>query len=235
MTRLAIAILTLSALTGCASMSGARIQTITVQTVQDHKEVTEAGCILSNGVGRWFITTPGKITINKNIDDLTVECSKEDVGTGSEVIASSANGGMWGNVLLGGPIGYVVDRKSGAGYDYPQTVVVSLKKAAPVAKPVEKAKTKAEDAASPPAADEPVDISHAAPAEESPVQQQPAPVTTPQAPTAEPTIPPAAGQTARPQSIPASKPAVQQVAPMNDWQTPTDAPSATATPYIPSY
>lgn len=235
MTRLAIAILMLSTLTGCASMSGARTQTITVQTVQDHKEVTEAGCILANGVGRWFITTPGKITINKNIDDLTVECSKEDVGTGSETIASTANGGMWGNVLLGGPIGYVVDRKSGAGYDYPQTIVVSLKKAVPVTAPVKKAAIKAEDAASPPAADEPVDTWHAAPAEEPPVQQQPAPVAPPQAPTAEPTPPPATGQTARPQSTPASKPAVQQVAPMNDWQAPTAAPNATATPYIPNY
>ncbi len=130
MTRLVIAILILSALTGCASLSGPAIQTVNVQTVQDHKEVEDAGCILANGNGRWFITTPGKISINKNVDDLTVECSKEGVGTGSETITSKANAGLWGNLVVGGPVGYLVDRKSGAGYDYPQTIVVVLKSAA---------------------------------------------------------------------------------------------------------
>lgn len=233
MTRLAIAILTLTALTGCASMSGARTQTIAVQTVQDHKEVTEAGCILSNGVGRWFITTPGKITISKNIDDLTVECSKEDVGVGSETIASSANGGMWGNVLLGGPIGYVVDRKSGAGYDYPQTIVVSLKKAEPAELPVVKAEptaaeTQAEDGISAPAEQTQIDTWQDPPAEEPLVKHTPAP-----AKAAEPATAANTGQT--PAAPASAQQTPQQPALLNDWQTPTTPSSGTATPYITNY
>lgn len=231
MTRLAIAILMLSALTGCASMSGARTQTVAVQTVQDHKEVTEAGCILANGVGRWFVTTPGKITINKDIDDLTVECSKEDVGTGSETITSRANGGMWGNVLLGGPIGYVVDRKSGAGYDYPQTIVVSLKKVTPAAPPAANAEIKAEDGGNTASTNEPADTWQAPPTDEPLVKQEPVPTKSPQPPSAEPAV--ASRQTP---AAPAVKPlAPQQAAPQNDWQPPTAESSGTATPYISNY
>ncbi|HEX5364560.1 MAG TPA: hypothetical protein VFW59_09865 [Gallionella sp.] len=211
----------LSALTGCASMSGARTQTIAVQTVQDHKEVTAAGCILANGVGRWFITTPGQIIINKNIDDLTVECSKEDVGSGSETIASKANGGMWGNVLLGGPIGYVVDRKSGAGYDYPQTIVVELKKIEKAEERDGTTETKTDDGWSPPAAIEQPAAGEQTAAPE--VRQDP-PTQAPPAEERHTQAPPAKNKLVE-----------QKTAPANDWQPPPTEAAGTATPYISNY
>jgi hypothetical protein len=33
----------------------------------------------------------------------------------------------WGNILLGGGIGYIVDRNTGAGFDYPPTIIVALR------------------------------------------------------------------------------------------------------------
>lgn len=242
MTRLAIALLMLSALTGCASMSGPKTQTIAVQTIQDHKEVEDAGCVIANGVGRWFVTTPGKITINKNVDDLTVECSKEDVGAGSETIVSKANAGLWGNILVGGPIGYVVDRKSGAGYDYPQTIIVVLKKENPFEEPAlkeagtEKAMTNVEERRTPSAGDEQpaVKAEAAAPAawQDSPVQSSPTQTPSVQVPPAQSSPTLAAPTQALPTSKPAIKPEPTQ---SNDWPLQNTESSGTATPYISNY
>ena len=59
--------------------------------------------------------------IKKDYDDLVVECEKD----GQKAIsnhASSANGAMWGNILLGGGIGALVDSGRGAGFDYPTNI-----------------------------------------------------------------------------------------------------------------
>ena len=34
----------------------------------------------------------------------------------------------WGNVILGGGVGYIIDRKSGAAFIYPRQVTVDLQK-----------------------------------------------------------------------------------------------------------
>lgn len=108
------------------------MQPVSVQTIQDNIEITGAGCTLTNDNGRWFVTSPGSVTILKSTADLAVECSKANAGTGHETVVSRANGGVWGNILLGGPIGYVMDRTSGAGFDYPSIITVTLRKAGEV-------------------------------------------------------------------------------------------------------
>lgn len=117
-----------SVATGCASVTGSKMQPLSVQTVQDNKEVAGIGCTLTNDAGKWFVTTPGSVTVQKSTGDLAVDCGKDGAVAGHEVAVSKANGGAWGNILLGGPIGYVVDRTSGAGFDYPQTITVVLRK-----------------------------------------------------------------------------------------------------------
>ena len=47
---------------------------------------------------------------------------------GHETIVSKSNGAVWGNIILGGGIGYVVDRNTGAGFDYPNSITVMLRK-----------------------------------------------------------------------------------------------------------
>ena len=46
------------------------------------------------------------------------------VGVGTFV--SKSNGGIWGNLLLGGPIGAAIDAGSGAGFDYPASMTVIM-------------------------------------------------------------------------------------------------------------
>jgi hypothetical protein len=102
------------------------MQPVSVQTVQDGKEVSGAACTLTNDVGKWFVTSPGSVTINKSTGDLTVECKKEGNLAGHEMVVSKANGSVWGNIIVGGGIGYIVDRNTGAGFDYPNSITVFL-------------------------------------------------------------------------------------------------------------
>lgn len=117
----------LVALTGCASVSGEKMQPITVQTIQDNKEIAGIGCTLTNDAGTWFLTTPSSVTVHKSTGDMSVDCKRDNI-TGRQTLVSKSNGAVWGNILLGGGIGYIVDRNTGAGFDYPATVTINLRK-----------------------------------------------------------------------------------------------------------
>ncbi|WP_195763901.1 hypothetical protein [Pseudoduganella rivuli] len=114
------------ALTGCASITGEKIQPLSVITVLDNKEVAGIGCTLSNDAGSWFLTSPASVTVHKSTGDLAIDCKKEGLA-GNATVVSKANGGAWGNILAGGVIGYVVDRQTGAGFNYPSNVTIMLR------------------------------------------------------------------------------------------------------------
>ena len=127
----------LFALGGCATLTGNTEQMVLVQTIQDNRELNGAGCILSNDVGKWFVTTPGRITIRKSQEALTVDCRKP----GSPAIATDdhidpkLNGSIWGNVILTLGVGYFVDRNTGAGFDYPSILTIVMQDPARLAPP----------------------------------------------------------------------------------------------------
>lgn len=128
-------------LPGCASVSGERMQPITVQTIHENTEVAGIGCTLTNDAGSWFVTTPASVAVHKSTGDMAINCKKEAL-VGSQTLVSKANGSVWGNILVGGGIGYIVDRNTGAGFDYPGTVTVMMRRlgdgpapAGPVAPP----------------------------------------------------------------------------------------------------
>lgn len=120
---------TLLVLTGCASVTGSKLQPLSVQTIQDGKEVAGVGCTLTNDAGKWFVTTPGSVTVQKSTGDMAVDCAKDEL-RGRENLVSKSNGAVWGNIILGGGIGYIIDRNTGAGFDYPNTVTVVLNRMA---------------------------------------------------------------------------------------------------------
>lgn len=119
----------LLSLTGCASITGSKLQPVSVQTVLEGKEVSGVPCTLTNDAGKWFVTTPGSVTVQKSTGDMAVHCVKEDLA-GSENLVSKSNGSVWGNIIAGGGIGYIIDRNTGAGFDYPNAITVVLNKVA---------------------------------------------------------------------------------------------------------
>ncbi|MDB5989877.1 MAG: hypothetical protein JWQ10_1280 [Herbaspirillum sp.] len=112
-------------LSGCASITGSSTQPISVQTKQGSSNVLGVSCTLTNDAGKWFVKTPGSVTVKKSTGDLTVECANNDA-SGRDHVGSTANVNVWGNLLVGGLVGYAVDRYSGAGFDYPKLVTIEL-------------------------------------------------------------------------------------------------------------
>jgi hypothetical protein len=119
--------ISLLALTGCASVTGSSTQNISIQTrAPDGKEVKEAQCDLINKRGTYFVTTPGTIMISRSNDDLTVTCRKEGFENGRAGVVSNTKGSMFGNILLGGGIGAIIDHNTGSAYEYPTFVQVMM-------------------------------------------------------------------------------------------------------------
>lgn len=102
------------------------MQPVSVTTIFDSKEIAGLGCTLTNDAGSWFLTSPASVTVHKSTGDLAIDCKKEQY-SGTAVAVSKSNGAVWGNVLVGGGIGYIIDRNTGAGFDYPPTIVVTLR------------------------------------------------------------------------------------------------------------
>nr|WP_326528773.1 hypothetical protein [Rhodoferax sp.] len=127
-TKLLAALATSTLFTGCASVTGTNMQPVSVQTIYESKELAGIGCTLTNDAGKWFVTTPGSVTVRKSTADMAVDCQKDGGLVGKETVVSKSNGSVWGNIILGGGIGYIVDRNTGAGFDYPGTITVVLRK-----------------------------------------------------------------------------------------------------------
>lgn len=112
---------------GCATLSDATPQQLEVHTIFDNHEVAGVGCVLSNDMGRWFLVAPGRVTITRSSTPLTIECARTGFGSAREEVASRfAIDKMLGNVAISAGLGYYVDRHSGAGFAYPDTLTVLL-------------------------------------------------------------------------------------------------------------
>ena len=111
-------------LTGCASITESKNQSMSVST----GDVIGAMCTLSNSKGSYYVnSTPGSVMVRNACDQLTVSCQKDgyvpaNAAAGS--IQDKSKGMAWGNIIFGGIIGIAVDRKTGAGCNYPQQNII---------------------------------------------------------------------------------------------------------------
>lgn len=112
-------------LAGCASVTGTKNQPVSIQATCEGEAVDGAACELKNDKGTWFLKTPNSVVVTKSFGDLSVTCKLGEASQ-STTFQSKSNGGVWGNILVGGIIGYAVDANTGAGFDYPPNMTVSL-------------------------------------------------------------------------------------------------------------
>lgn len=115
----------LTLLSGCATITKEKMQIVTVTTSCSNKAISGANCSLKNEAGTWQVVTPNPVQIHKAYNDLSVACTIGQ-SSASKTVESSANGGVWGNLLFGGIIGYFVDANTGAGFDYPTMLSLDL-------------------------------------------------------------------------------------------------------------
>jgi hypothetical protein len=127
MTRVIGALAMLAALAGCATVSESHQQGLMVRTIQDNREIGGVGCVLTNDAGRWFVVAPGHVMVTKSAGNLFVDCKKGVVSVGQERFASRANSSATiGNAVATLGLGYLLDKRTGAGFDYPETLTVLM-------------------------------------------------------------------------------------------------------------
>jgi len=106
----------------CASTMSGNSQNITIAS-----NVNGATCTLQNEKGNWSIQTPGSSVVTNSRENLTVRCQKNGYETAVVSVPSKhKDSATWGNVLLGGGVGYIWDRKTGAAFVYPSTINLTL-------------------------------------------------------------------------------------------------------------
>lgn len=112
---------------GCASVTGSPNQSVSIQTrEQDGKEISGAKCDLTNKRGTWFVTTPGSVSIHRSNDDMQIICRKDGHENGRAAVVSETKGSMFGNIILGGGIGAIVDHSNGSAYEYPTFIQIVM-------------------------------------------------------------------------------------------------------------
>jgi len=127
-TILLLVLVAASWLSGCASVTGSTTQSVSVYAREPGSgEVQGATCELTNSKGKWFVTTPGSVMIHRSNDDMHVYCNKTGYEPGRASVVSETKAQMFGNILIGGVIGAVIDHNSGSGYEYPGIIHVLMR------------------------------------------------------------------------------------------------------------
>ena len=117
------AVLMLVALSGCATIVNGRYQNVTLKT-----RPPGAKCVLHNNKGTWFLNdTPGSANVHRSFQALHISCHKPGYATGNKKVASHTKAMIAGNILFGGIVGAGIDSANGAGFSYPNEIVVPLR------------------------------------------------------------------------------------------------------------
>lgn len=116
-------ILPLLMMSACATITTGTSQTLTITTTP-----AGASCVIDRNGGRVgaIPVTPGSVQLPKSGADLNVTCSKEGYQTALVPHLSKFNGATFGNLLLGGVVGVIVDASTGANFTYPEDLRMDL-------------------------------------------------------------------------------------------------------------
>lgn len=133
--RIACALALAAATAGCvAAGADAPSQQLEVHAILGHREVAGVGCVLSNSAGRWFVVAPGRVTVERTRDPLTIDCAREGVGSAREQ-AQSHNASLFdtdkliGNVVITAGMEGYINRQAGDGVAYPSTLTILMRAA----------------------------------------------------------------------------------------------------------
>ena len=120
---LALAFCSIVPLTGCATILAGKTQTVSIDSNPSGArcELRREGRVIGS-----VEKTPGAVTITKTKHDIDVICTKEGFGESKAFAESGTEGATFGNIILGGLVGWGVDSAVGADNKYPEMVAVNL-------------------------------------------------------------------------------------------------------------
>ena len=106
-------------------------QQLEVHTILDHREVTGVGCVLSNAAGRWFVVTPGRVTVERSRSPLTIDCARAGTGGAREVAQAHSTSffdsdRLIGNIIVSAGGGSYIKPYDGGGVAYQATLTVLM-------------------------------------------------------------------------------------------------------------
>lgn len=116
---------------GCSTLTGeGTAQNISVETIEraSGDRIIDARCDLSNDEGAWTVLTPGSVMIHRSNKPLSVKCQKTGYIQDYSSVDSKTKANMWGNIIIGGGIGALIDHNNGAAYEYPDVVRIPMRK-----------------------------------------------------------------------------------------------------------
>ena len=106
---------------GCASIVSDDDSTTYIET-----DPEKARCVLHGQDFRRVVETPGSVTLNSEAAPITVACKADGYRETAEVLDTSMDGWILGNIIFGGVVGAVVDAARGAGQKFPPRFMVVL-------------------------------------------------------------------------------------------------------------
>ena len=120
----ALALVSLSlAFTGCASVVNDSTHPMKVETrTEAGQTVAGADCKLTNDYGVTSVKSGDTAQVRRSSKDLDIVCKHPDNPDASARAISRANAGMFGNIIIGGGIGAIIDHSKGTAYTYPTWV-----------------------------------------------------------------------------------------------------------------
>jgi hypothetical protein len=108
------------AFAGCASVANNTLHPMRIETLNDSgAPVAGADCKLTNDYGVTRASSGDTVQVRRSSADLDIVCTHPDNPDALGRAISRANAGMFGNILLGGGIGALIDHKQGTAYTYP--------------------------------------------------------------------------------------------------------------------
>ena len=112
-----------SCLTGCGTITQGTSQNITVTSVPPggHCDLTRKGEHVAT-----LDATPGVVKVDKTKNDILLTCKLAGYQDASVNLESGYGAGTFGNIILGGGIGWAIDSATGADNKYPSTANVQF-------------------------------------------------------------------------------------------------------------
>ncbi len=108
------------AATGCASVVNDTTHDMKVETRTEAGEnVSGADCRMANNHGSANFKSGATVQVRRSSEDLEIVCRHPDNPDATARAISRVNGGMLGNIIIGGGIGAIIDHNRGTAYTYP--------------------------------------------------------------------------------------------------------------------
>ena len=108
---------------GCATILSGKSQSISIESNPPGArcELLREGRVIGS-----VENTPGAVMVERTKHDIDVVCRKSGFGESKSFAESGTEGATFGNILLGGVVGWGVDSAVGADNKYPEKITVNL-------------------------------------------------------------------------------------------------------------